>query len=91
MKNYDLITIIGPTASGKTSFACHLAHALHTEIISGDSRQVYRSMDIGTGKDLSDYVINGEEIPYHLIDIREAETNIISSSISTIFTMYIQT
>ena len=72
MKNYDLITIIGPTASGKTAFACHLAHALHTEIISGDSRQVYRSMDIGTGKDLSDYVINGENIPYHLIDIREA-------------------
>ena len=72
MKNYDLITIIGPTASGKTAFACHLAHTLHTEIISGDSRQVYRSMDIGTGKDLSDYVINGENIPYHLIDIREA-------------------
>lgn len=72
MKNYDLITIVGPTASGKTSFACHLAHTLHTEIISGDSRQVYRSMDIGTGKDLSDYVVNGEEIPYHLIDIREA-------------------
>ncbi len=72
MKNYDLITIIGPTASGKTSFACHLAHTLNTEIISGDSRQVYRSMDIGTGKDLSDYTINGENIPYHLIDIREA-------------------
>lgn len=72
MKNYDLITIIGPTASGKTAFACHLAHTLHTEIISGDSRQVYRSMDIGTGKDLSDYVINGKNIPYHLIDIREA-------------------
>lgn len=72
MKNYDLITIVGPTASGKTSFACHLAHTLHTEIISGDSRQVYRSMDIGTGKDLSDYVVNGEEIPYHLIDIRKA-------------------
>ncbi|MFQ9316359.1 tRNA (adenosine(37)-N6)-dimethylallyltransferase MiaA [uncultured Dysgonomonas sp.] len=72
MNNYDLITIIGPTASGKTAFACHLAHTLHTEIISGDSRQVYRSMDIGTGKDLSDYVINGENIPYHLIDIREA-------------------
>ena len=72
MKNYDLITIIGPTASGKTAFACHLAHTLHTEIISGDSRQIYRSMDIGTGKDLSDYVINGKNIPYHLIDIREA-------------------
>lgn len=70
--SYDLITIIGPTASGKTNFACHLAYELNTEIISGDSRQVYKSMDIGTGKDLSDYVVNGNNIPYHLIDIREA-------------------
>jgi len=72
MNNYDLITIVGPTASGKTGFACHLAYDLNTEIISGDSRQVYRSMDIGTGKDLGDYIVNGKEIPYHLIDIREA-------------------
>lgn len=72
MNRYDLITIVGPTASGKTGFACHLAYALDAEIISGDSRQVYRSMDIGTGKDLSDYVVNGKNIPYHLIDIREA-------------------
>lgn len=72
MDKYDLITIIGPTASGKTNLACHLAYALNTEIISGDSRQVYKSMDIGTGKDLADYIINGEKIPYHLIDIREA-------------------
>lgn len=72
MVNYDLIAIVGPTASGKTDFACKLAYDLDTEIISGDSRQVYKSMDIGTGKDLSDYVIEGTQIPYHLIDIREA-------------------
>jgi len=72
MSNYDLITIIGPTASGKTNFACHLASCLDAEIISGDSRQVYRSMDIGTGKDLADYIVNGKNIPYHLIDICEA-------------------
>lgn len=72
MTECDLITIVGPTASGKTTFACHLAYSLNTEIISGDSRQVYRSMDIGTGKDLSDYTVNGKDIPYHLIDIREA-------------------
>jgi tRNA dimethylallyltransferase len=72
MDTFDLITILGPTASGKTSFACRLAYALGTEIISGDSRQVYRGMDIGTGKDLSDYEVEGVAIPYHLIDIREA-------------------
>lgn len=72
MKKYDLITILGPTASGKTTFACHLAYQLDGEIISGDSRQVYRSMDIGTGKDLADYHVEGKDIPYHLIDIREA-------------------
>lgn len=69
MNNYELITIIGPTASGKTAFAAALAARLETEIISGDSRQVYRSMDIGTGKDLADYVVDGKQIPYHLIDI----------------------
>lgn len=69
MNNYELITIIGPTASGKTAFAAALAARLDTEIISGDSRQVYRSMDIGTGKDLADYVVDGKLIPYHLIDI----------------------
>lgn len=72
MKRYDIITIVGPTASGKTTLACQLAYNIDTEIISGDSRQVYRSMDIGTGKDLGDYVVNGKQIPYHLIDIREA-------------------
>jgi len=71
MKNYELITVLGPTASGKTSFAAALAAYLDTEIISGDSRQIYRSMDIGTGKDLADYVVNGKLIPYHLIDICE--------------------
>ena len=69
MNNYELITIIGPTASGKTAFAAALAARLDTEIISGDSRQVYRSMDIGTGKDPADYVVDGKQIPYHLIDI----------------------
>lgn len=67
----DLLTIIGPTASGKTSLATALAYELDSEIISGDSRQVYRGMDIGTGKDLGDYVVNGKHIPYHLIDIVE--------------------
>lgn len=70
--NYDLVTILGPTASGKTNFACHLASVLDAEIISGDSRQVYRSMDIGTGKDLDDYTVQGKAIPYHLIDILDA-------------------
>lgn len=64
-----MITILGPTASGKTTFAAHLADNLHSEIISADSRQIYKNMDIGTGKDLSDYVINDRIIPYHLIDI----------------------
>lgn len=66
---YDLITILGPTASGKTTLAAHLAKCIKSEIISADSRQVYRSMDIGTGKDLSDYCVDGVTIPYHLIDI----------------------
>lgn len=71
MTNTDLITILGPTASGKTSFAANLAARLDSEIISGDSRQVYRRMDIGTGKDLADYEVDGKKIPYHLIDIAE--------------------
>ncbi len=69
---YDLITLLGPTACGKTTLACALAYRLGTEIISADSRQVYRGMDIGTGKDLSDYTVNGTTIPYHLIDIWDA-------------------
>ena len=69
MDTYQLITVLGPTASGKTTFAAALAARLNTEIISADSRQIYRSMDIGTGKDLADYTVNGKTIPYHLIDI----------------------
>jgi len=67
-----LITIIGPTASGKTRLAVHLANVLDAEIISGDSRQVYRGMDIGTGKDLTEYTIGEKYIPFHLIDIADA-------------------
>lgn len=68
---YQLITILGPTASGKTPFAAALAKSLDTEIIGADSRQVYRGMTIGTGKDLNDYIIDGYKVPYHLIDICE--------------------
>ena len=74
MPAYDLISILGPTASGKTTFAAALAAALDTEIISADSRQVYRRMDLGTGKDLADYVVDGRPVPYHLIDIAEPGT-----------------
>jgi len=69
-----MITILGPTASGKTPIAARLAAEIGGEIISADSRQVYRRMDIGTGKDLADYVVDGHQIPYHLIDIREPGT-----------------
>ena len=72
MNNKKLIVILGPTASGKTHLAVQLAHQLNGEIISADSRQVYRGMDIGTGKDLDEYTINNQAIPYHLIDILEA-------------------
>ena len=84
---YSMITILGPTASGKTSLAAALAARISSldadlsgipakgaEIISADSRQVYRGMDIGTGKDLADYTIHGKQIPYHLIDICEPGT-----------------
>ena len=73
-KSYDLITVLGPTASGKTRFAVQLADRLGAEIISGDSRQVYRRMDLGTGKDLDDYRIGDRCVPYHLIDIVEPGT-----------------
>ena len=65
----DLIAIVGPTASGKTTLATALAKRIGTEIISADSRQLYRGMDIGTGKDLAEYTVDGVSIPYHLIDI----------------------
>lgn len=69
-----MITIVGPTASGKTAFAANLAYHLSSEVISADSRQVYKGMDLGTGKDLADYQVEGLDIPYHLIDIRPAGT-----------------
>jgi len=68
---YNLLTILGPTASGKTSLAANIAYQLKGEVISADSRQVYKRMDIGTGKDFHDYLISGKNIPYHLIDIAE--------------------
>ena len=74
VEKYDLIAIIGPTASGKTTLAAHVAAELDAEIISADSRQVYRRMDLGTGKDLADYLVDGKQIPYHLIDIAEPGT-----------------
>jgi len=72
LQNIDIITIIGATAGGKTAVATNLAYNIGAEIISADSRQVYRGMNIGTGKDLSEYVVNGKQIPYHLIDIVDA-------------------
>lgn len=69
-----MVTVLGPTASGKTAVAAALAYRIGGEIISADSRQVYRRMDIGTGKDLADYEIDGTHIPYHLIDIAEPGT-----------------
>ena len=71
LKN-QLIVILGPTATGKTTLAANLANQLSGEVISADSRQVYRGMDIGTGKDLADFEIGGNKIPYHLIDIVDA-------------------
>jgi tRNA dimethylallyltransferase len=71
ISNYDLVVITGPTASGKTSLAAAVASVTGGEIISADSRQVYRGMDLGTGKDLADYYMDGKKIPYHLIDIAD--------------------
>jgi tRNA dimethylallyltransferase len=65
------VTVLGPTASGKTSFAAHLADRLNGEVISADSRQVYRSMNLGTGKDYNDYIVQGRTVPCHLIDIAD--------------------
>ena len=65
----NLLVIIGPTATGKKKLSVQLANKLDGEIISADSRQVYKGMDIGTGKDLNEYKIGGKQIPYHLIDI----------------------
>lgn len=71
-EKYNLITVLGPTASGKTAVAAQIASELDGEVISADSRQVYRGMDLGTGKDYADYVVDGKPIPYHLIDIADA-------------------
>lgn len=67
-----MLTILGPTAGGKTSVAARMAYILDGEILSADSRQVYRGMDLGTGKDLADYTVEGKKIPHHLIDIVDA-------------------
>jgi len=72
MHPYNLLAIIGPTASGKTALAAQLAARLDGEVISADSRQVYRGMDIGTGKDMEDYWVDGKQIPVHLTDIADA-------------------
>ena len=69
---YNLLTILGPTATGKTGLAAHLAAKLNGEVISADSRQVYRGMDLGTGKDYKDYFVDGVEVPSHLVDIEDA-------------------
>jgi len=71
-QKYNLITVLGPTASGKTSVAAKVASVLNGEVISADSRQVYRGMDLGTGKDYVDYVVDGTAVPFHLIDIVDA-------------------
>lgn len=72
MSEHNLLIVLGATAVGKTALAVQLAKSFNGEVISADSRQVFRGMDIGTGKDLSEYSINGIKIPYHLIDIRNA-------------------
>ena len=69
-----LITVLGTTAVGKTTFSARLASILDAEIISADSRQVFKGMDIGTGKDLKEYWVNGKQIPTHLIDIAQPGT-----------------
>jgi len=71
LKKNKLIIILGPTAVGKTALATKLAYYFNGEIISADSRQVYKKMNLGTGKDYEDYIVNGIKIPYHLIDIIE--------------------
>jgi tRNA dimethylallyltransferase len=68
---YDMLVVTGVTATGKTDIAAHMANELNGEIISADSRQVFKGMTIGTGKDLDDYIINNKQIPFHLIDIKE--------------------
>ena len=71
----DFLVITGPTASGKTKIATTIAYKFNAEIISADSRQIYTGMNIGTGKDLDEYIINNQKIPYHLIDILDPKQN----------------
>ena len=71
-ERFNMITILGPTASGKTALAANVAFRMNGEVISADSRQVYRNMDIGTGKDYDDYIIKGREVPSHIVDICDA-------------------
>ena len=68
---YDILVVTGPTASGKTALAAAVAYRVGGEIISADSRQVYRGMNLGTGKDYHDYIVDGSPIPFHLIDIAD--------------------
>ena len=70
--NYNIVTILGPTATGKTRLAAELGCEINGEIISADSRQIYKDMNLGTGKDYEDYIINEKKIPYHIVDIKEA-------------------
>jgi tRNA dimethylallyltransferase len=70
--DFDILVILGPTAVGKTALAARVCAQLGGEVISADSRQVYRGMDIGTGKDLADYVVDGRQVPCHLIDVVDA-------------------
>ena len=72
MESQKLTVILGCTATGKTNVAVNLAHQINGEVISADSRQVYRGMDVGTGKDISEFTIDGIAIPHHLIDIVDA-------------------
>src|ERR1017187_2083797 len=67
--DYNVITVLGPTATGKTRLAAQIAYHYHGEIISADSRQVYKGMNLGTGKDYEDYIIDNNKIPYYLIDL----------------------
>jgi tRNA dimethylallyltransferase len=71
--SYNCLVVLGPTASGKTHLACQIAYHLKGEIISADSRQVYKDLDIGTGKDLDEYKVKNKKIKYHLIDVNEPD------------------
>ena len=74
-KEIDFLVVTGPTATGKTKVAVNIAHQFNGEVISADSRQIYKGMDIGTGKDLNEYIINDSSVPHHLIDILDPTQN----------------